>query len=83
MDEQERFDEICKPCFDELKKGNAEIIALLKGKNGDPGLLDDMRIMKKVVRGVIAAGVFIVCGFGIQIIHSAWGWITSLFQRQL
>jgi len=38
---------ICKERFDHIDKSQQEIISLLKGKNGDPGLLDDVRDLKR------------------------------------
>jgi len=73
MDEQERFSEICKPCFDELKRGNAEIIQLLKGKNGDPGLLDDVRQLKSRWKTIFAAIGVLFAAAVAQITHWIWG----------
>jgi len=73
MDEQERFNEICKPRFDELVKGNREIIELLKGKNGDPGLLDDVRQLKSRWRSIFAAIGILFTAIIAQTIHWVWG----------
>ena len=76
MDEQERFNEICKPCFDELKKGNAEILQILKGKNGDAGMLDDVRQLKSRWKAIFTAIGVLFGALIVQII----AWIASKFQ---
>lgn len=56
-DDEGMYDRICRPNFDEIKLGQKEILGLLRGKNGDPGLLDDVRTLKarwKVIYGTAA-----------------------------
>ena len=73
MNEQERFNEICKPCFDELKQGNAEILRLLRGRNGDPGLLDDVRQLKSRWKTIFAAIGVLFSAIAVQFVHWVWG----------
>jgi|GEM_PF-5885445 hypothetical protein len=62
MTEDERFAEVCKPRMDRIEKEtketmariekdskqtNTEILHILKGKNGDPGIVDDVRTIKE------------------------------------
>ena len=76
MDEQERFNEICKPRFDEMISGQKEIINLLRGKNGDPGLLDDVRQLKSRWKSIFAAIGILFTAIIAQTIHWVWGLFT-------
>jgi len=76
MDEQERFNQICKPCLDELKKGNAEILALLKGVDKEPGLLDDVRQLQGRWKHIFAAIGMLFAALAVQVI----AWVVSKFQ---
>ena len=67
MEEQERYTEVCKPAFDRLEteiarsnKTSDEILRILKGRNGDPGLLDEMRDMKRFRNGILGTLGFIL-----------------------
>ena len=46
-DDEKMYRLICKERFDNIDKSQQEIISLLRGKNGDPGLLDDVRDLKR------------------------------------
>ena len=76
MDEQERFNEICKPCFDELKAGNKEILEILKGRNGNAGMLDDVRQLKSRWKSIFTAIGVLFTALVIQIL----AWIVGKFQ---
>ena len=71
------YETICKERFDELSGGQKEVINLLRGHNGDPGLLDDIRAIKKAYRLVAGAVVFIICIVAAQCIESIWAWIAG------
>jgi len=69
MDEAERYELVCKQQFDELKTDIREIRDLLKGKNGNAGVVDDVRGLKKFNKYICAAVIFFICtGLG-QLIH--------------
>jgi len=54
---------ICKERFDKIDSKQDEVLGLLRGKNGDPGLLDDVRTLKnrwKVIYGTAGAVALIV-----------------------
>ena len=58
-DHKDFFGMVCGPKLDGLEAGQARIIDILKGKDGDPGLCDDVRNMKKIHR-LLTAGVAFV-----------------------
>jgi hypothetical protein len=85
MIEDERFQQVCRPWMDRLEKEtkekmakiekdsketNGEILHILKGKNGDPGIVDDVRTIKEawarwgrlgwIVVGVTAAQIVLL-----------------------
>jgi len=65
MEDSERYTEICKHEFAELKAGNTEILNVLKGTNGSIGLCERVRANERframIVRivGVIGGAVLI------------------------
>jgi len=48
MDENERYTLVCKERFDRLEDKLDEVMGLLRGRNSKPGLLDDMRMVKRI-----------------------------------
>lgn len=52
IDEEHKdfFGMVCEPKLDGLEAGQARIIDILKGKNGEAGLCDDVRNIKKTHR---------------------------------
>ena len=46
-DHKDFFGMDCEPKLDGLEAGQARIIDILKGKDGEAGLCDDVRNMKK------------------------------------
>jgi hypothetical protein len=71
-DHKEFYDMVCKEAIDGLKDGQETIIDILKGKNGAPGLCDDVRGLKKTYRNVMAVGVFILTILGAEVITWLW-----------
>jgi len=41
--EEKFYNQWCKPQFEDIQSSQKEILRLLRGKNGDPGLIDDVR----------------------------------------
>lgn len=74
--EVDMYETVCRERFDELAAGQKELIALLRGHNGDAGLLDDMRAIKKAYRLVIGAVVFILGALTIQGVDHVWHWFS-------
>ncbi len=58
-DHKEFFGMVCGPKLDGLEAGQGRIIDILKGKNGDPGLCDDVRNIKKTHK-LLTAGIAFV-----------------------
>lgn len=74
MDEQERYDLICGPAFKDLKSGQDEMLEILRGDNGNPGLLHRVRKLESAYKAFIAGGVFILCAVVIQIVPDIVKW---------
>lgn len=73
-DDEGMYEMVCKPNFNEIKESQKEIIGLLRGKNGDPGLLDDVRTLKarwKVIYGTAAIA-------GVAALKAVIAWITEV-----
>ena len=75
MNEQERYSEICKPAFDGLKADTQEILKILKGRNGDPGLLDEVRELKQLRKTILGGFLFLFTTLFVQ----AMIWLRSKF----
>jgi len=82
MNEQERYNEVCKPAIDRLEVAinqsndtSDEILRILKGRNGDPGLLDEMRDMKRFRNGILGTLGFILAAMFTQMVQ----WVRGLF----
>lgn len=76
MDESERYTEICKPAFDEIKEDTSKILRILEGANGAPGLCERVRAnekFRKYILGVVSAVFLIVAG---QLIAAIVEWIS-------
>lgn len=58
-DHKDFFNMVCEPKLDGLKTGQARIIDILKGKNGEAGLCDDVRNIKKTHR-LLTVGIAFV-----------------------
>ncbi len=70
MDENERYDLVCKDRFDAAARERKEILRLLRGRNGDPGLLDDVRGLKKINKALVGGLLFMLMTLFVQAV--AW-----------
>jgi len=75
MDENERYTEVCKPAFDRIEAHTSEILRVLKGQDGAPGLIDEVRDLKKFRNRIIGAFVFVFSAIFIQV----GAWVRSRF----
>ena len=67
-DEREMYDLVCKEKFDHIIKKQDEVLDLLRGKNSTPGLVEEVRGLKKVHRVIIGAITFILSVIVIQLV---------------
>lgn len=70
---------ICESRFDKIDETQKEIISLLRGRNGNPGILDDVRNLKKWHKATIGFALFVGSAFVLQVIGEAWTWIRTIF----
>lgn len=68
---------VCEKPLSDLKKGQGQIIDILKGKNGDPGLCDHVRTLQKAYKGLIAAVGVLLTILTIQGVSWAWDKLFS------
>ena len=78
--EAEMYELICRSRFDSLDQKQDKMLSILKGENGDPGLLDDVRAIKKTHKLIKAGLVFVLCGFVLQAVSAGWDWFASFFR---
>jgi hypothetical protein len=78
LKDAEMYGIICKDRFDKLEALHKETLDLLRGKDGDPGVLDDMRAMKRGYRIVGSGVLFVIGAVVIQAVASLWGWLTKI-----
>lgn len=77
MKDTEMYETVCRERFDELVNGQKEVLAILRGRNGEAGLLDDMRAIKRGFRAVLAVVWFVLCAVGTQLIHALSIWLAG------
>lgn len=70
---------ICEPRFDKIDQKQEEIIGLLRGYNGNPGILEDVRILKKWHKAAIGFAIFLGSAFVLQVIGTVWTWVRTAF----
>jgi hypothetical protein len=78
-EEDKMYKLICSERFDKIDALQQATIDILRGSNGNPGLLDDVRAMKKAHKQVTAAVIFVVGAVSLQAIHVGWVWIAGFF----
>jgi hypothetical protein len=78
-DEEKMYEMICSKRFDKIDTQQQITIDLIKGANGDPGLLDDVRTLKKAHKRMFATVIFIVSAVGLKVIHATWAWAATFF----
>jgi hypothetical protein len=78
------YEKVCKDRFDKLESLHNETIGLLRGRNGDPGLLDDMRTIKdkyaalmRKYKTVRAAVFFVLGGATLELISLAAHYLSK------
>jgi hypothetical protein len=79
-EEKQMFGLVCKDQFDRIDKKLEETLRLLRGKNSEPGLVDDVRDLKKAYKRILGGGLFILAAFVVQIIRSLANWISGISQ---
>lgn len=75
--DEEMYGIVCKERFDKIENMQEETLRILRGKNSDPGLVDDVRDLKKTYKRVVGGGIFILCTVFLQIIRSIGEWILG------
>ncbi len=74
-DSKDMYQLICKERFDRIDEKQDDILGLLRGRNNEPGILDDMRQIKsrwKAIFGAVAVLWVVLVGKIIE-------WIISKF----
>ncbi len=86
MTHDEIFEKFCKPALEALSKKQDETIDILKGKDGEPGLCEQVREQDKRIGDLEQtrtagrkAVIFVVCAFVAEMAVSLWGHISSFF----
>jgi len=69
---------VCKERFDKIEGMQEETLRILRGKNSDPGLVDDVRGLKKAYKKIVGGGIFIAAAVVIQILRIVGEWISGM-----
>lgn len=77
-DEKEMYELICKDKFNELRGMQAETLRILKGENSKPGMVDDVRGLKKAYKRIIGGGIFVIAAIILQVIKFLGDWISGI-----
>lgn len=75
--DEEMYGLICKERFDKLEGLQVETLKILRGRNSDPGLVDEVRELKRSYKRIWAGSVFVVGAITIQVIRYAIHWISG------
>ena len=62
------FNKFCKSEFNAIKNGQKEVIDILKGTNGAPGLCERIRNLERRWKIVIAAIIFLIANIAVSVI---------------
>jgi len=68
---------VCKERFDKMEGMQEETLRILRGKNGDPGLVDEVRALKKANKIIWGGGAFVLCAVVMQTIRIVAQWISG------
>lgn len=74
---KEMYEEICEGRFSHIDRKLDTILELLKGKDREPGLIDDVRELNRFKRTAVTVLSF----FGITIFTQIAVWIRSVISR--
>lgn len=74
----EMYELVCKDRFDKMETLQQEAISLLRGSNGDPGILDDLRAIKRAHRMIGGAVIFLSATIAVQFVEAIWSWISRV-----
>jgi hypothetical protein len=77
--DEEMYGLVCEKRFDRIDNKQEETIGLLKGSNGNPGVLDDVRNLKKWHKATIGFAIFVGSAFVLQVIGDVWTWVRAVF----
>ena len=66
-DGREMYELVCKEKFDFLIEKQDEVLGLLRGRNGTPGLVEEVRSIKKLHKLIIGVVGFVVSVIVVQL----------------
>ena len=69
---------VCEKRFNEQGDLLNEVIRLLKGKNSDPGLCDNVRNNTKAIKRVYGLLIFLGGAITLQILDAGFHWLRNL-----
>lgn len=72
------YETVCKDRFDTIEKHCETFDRYLRGKNGNPGLVDEVRALKASLRAASRVGIFVGGALLLNAIHYIWAWIGAL-----
>jgi hypothetical protein len=79
-DEKDMYELICRERFKELKEMQAETLRILKGEDTEPGLVDDVRGLKKSYKRIIGGGIFVLGAIILQAVRFIGDWLAGIFK---
>ena len=68
MEEQERYEQVCKPAFERLETKTDQILTILQGSNGTPGLSEQVRSLSRFRKITLAVLAFLGSSVFIQLL---------------
>ena len=71
---KEMYSMFCEKRFDKIDDHQEQILNILKGKNGNPGLIDDVRQLKSRWMVIFGALIVVFSALGTQLVK----WIFTV-----
>jgi len=78
--DEDMYGLVCRGRFDKMEEMQEETLRILRGKNSDPGLVDDVRELKKANKRIWAGGVFVLGAIVVQAVRIAVQLISGMVQ---
>jgi len=67
--EKDMYTTFCEKRFDKIDEQQEKMLEILRGKNGDPGLIDDVRQLKGRWAIIFAAFIVIFTALGTELVQ--------------
>ena len=75
-DSDKMYSLVCEKRFDSMEAKQDQVLDILRGKNSEPGLIEEVRTIKRRWKWIIGSGAVIVTALVTQLIQ----WLFKVLQ---